>query len=79
MLCDQASDEIFFIYQTSSHVPPLSFYIIGPVNGQGPDQPCAPLAIALGCAALPSPANLYRVVGASTYKINCLVSGVVVG
>jgi len=26
MLCDQASDKIFFIYQTASHVPPVSFY-----------------------------------------------------
>ena len=26
MLCDQASDEIFFIYQTTSHVPPLFFH-----------------------------------------------------
>jgi hypothetical protein len=26
MLCDQASDKIFFIYQPASHVPPVSFY-----------------------------------------------------
>ena len=26
MLCDQASDKIFFIYQTTSHVPPVVFY-----------------------------------------------------
>ncbi len=26
MLCDQASDKIFFIYQTTSHQPPVSFY-----------------------------------------------------
>jgi len=28
MLCDQASDKIFFIYQTTLHVPPVFFYII---------------------------------------------------
>jgi len=26
MLCDQASDKIFFIYQTTSHVPLVFFY-----------------------------------------------------
>jgi hypothetical protein len=26
MLCDQASDKIFFIYQTTLHVPPVFFY-----------------------------------------------------
>ena len=26
MLCDQASDKIFFIYQTACHVPPQFFY-----------------------------------------------------
>ena len=28
MLCDQASDKIFFIYQTTSHMPPVVFYNI---------------------------------------------------
>jgi len=26
MLCDQASDKIFFIYQTTSHLPLVIFY-----------------------------------------------------
>ncbi len=26
MLCDQASDKIFFIYQTALHSPPVVFY-----------------------------------------------------
>jgi len=26
MLCDQASDKIIFIYQTTRHVPPVVFY-----------------------------------------------------
>jgi len=56
MLCDQASDKIFFIYQTASHVPLttsiLLHYIIGFVNTPGRDQPCVLLATAPGSTAL---------------------------
>ena len=53
MLCDQASDKIISrSLPTMSHpslaTPILLQDIKGFVNGQGRDQPCAPLAIALG-------------------------------
>ena len=56
MLCDQASDEIILkSLPTTSHVPPILLPRNRPVvNGQGQDQPCRPLAIALGFPPYPT-------------------------
>ena len=43
MLCDQASDKIFFIYQTASHVPLTTSILLqdikGPANAQRQIRP----------------------------------------
>ncbi len=57
MLCDQASDKIFFIYQTASHWPPVLLTRNRPVvNTQGGDQPRPLLLIASVYTTLSYPA-----------------------
>ncbi len=59
MLCDQASDKIFFIYQTASHRPPVFFYyrIDQLSTARVEINPSPLLLIALGCATLPCTHN----------------------